>query len=193
MLQRIADFTEHQEDLKAKVVGALAYPVFLAGAGFIVLNILILFFVPRFEPIFKKLEDKDALPAISMLLMSTSHFLMGWGGVGILAAVVVGGMVYWRWSGTPNGRLRVDGWRLRLPGAGATCGPATKTSLTLSKPGLAGRSCPLPISPKTTSEKWSCTSGACAPLRQTHPSKGTPNAERRSFGERGIAVAVIWS
>jgi general secretion pathway protein F/type IV pilus assembly protein PilC len=119
VLQRIADFTEHQEDLKAKVVGALAYPVFLAGAGFIVLNILILFFVPRFEPIFKKLEDKDALPAISMLLMSTSHFLMGWGGVGALAAIVVGGMVYWRWSGTPNGRLRVDGWRLRLPGAGS--------------------------------------------------------------------------
>jgi len=119
VLQRIADFTEHQEDLKAKVVGALAYPVFLAGAGFIVLNILILFFVPRFEPIFKKLEDKDALPTISMLLMSTSHFLMGWGGVGALAAIVVGGMIYWRWSGTPNGRLRVDGWRLRLPGAGS--------------------------------------------------------------------------
>ena len=76
--------------------------MFLAVAGFIVLNILILFFVPRFEPIFKKLEDKDALPAISMLLMSTSHFLMGWGGVGALAAIVVGGMVYWRWSGTPR-------------------------------------------------------------------------------------------
>jgi len=119
VLQRIADFTEHQEDLKAKVVGALAYPVFLAGAGFIVLNILILFFVPRFEPIFKKLEDKDALPTISMLLMGTSHFLMGWGGVGALAAIVVGGMIYWRWSGTPTGRLRVDGWRLRLPGATA--------------------------------------------------------------------------
>ena len=47
VLKRIADFTEHQEDLKAKVIGALAYPVFLAVAGFVVLNILVIFFVPQ--------------------------------------------------------------------------------------------------------------------------------------------------
>jgi general secretion pathway protein F/type IV pilus assembly protein PilC len=118
VLQRIADFTEHQEDLKSKVVGALAYPVFLAVAGFIVLNILIIFFVPQFEPIFKKLEDKGELPFITTVLMGTSHFLMGWGGLAILAVMVIGGTAFWRWSGTPSGRLRVDGWRLRLPGAG---------------------------------------------------------------------------
>jgi general secretion pathway protein F/type IV pilus assembly protein PilC len=118
VLQRIAEFTEHQEDLKAKVVGALAYPVFLAVVGFILLNILILFFVPRFEPIFKKLEEKNALPTITALLMGTSHFLMGWGGLGMLAGAVVVGVIYWRWSGTPSGRLRVDGWRLRMPGVG---------------------------------------------------------------------------
>ena len=44
VLKRIAAFTEQQEDLKAKVIGALAYPVFLATTGFIVLNILIIFF-----------------------------------------------------------------------------------------------------------------------------------------------------
>ena len=60
VLKRIADFTEHQEDLKAKVVGALAYPVFLAVIGFIVLNVLVLFFVPKFEPIFKKLRRERA-------------------------------------------------------------------------------------------------------------------------------------
>src|SRR4051812_31628849 len=48
VLERIATFTEHQEDLKSKVVGALAYPIFLAATGFIVLNVLVIFFVPRF-------------------------------------------------------------------------------------------------------------------------------------------------
>src|SRR5437868_3701635 len=57
VLKRIADFTEHQEDLKAKVVGALAYPIFLAIVGFLVLNALVIFFVPKFENIFKKLEE----------------------------------------------------------------------------------------------------------------------------------------
>src|SRR5262245_57004460 len=49
VLERIAQFTEHQEDLKSKVVGALAYPIFLGITGFVVLNILVIFFVPKFE------------------------------------------------------------------------------------------------------------------------------------------------
>jgi len=118
VLRRIADFTEHQEDLKAKVVGAVAYPLFLAVTGFIILNILILFFVPRFEPIFKRLEEKGELPTITTMLISTSHFLMGWGGLGVLAGAISVISALWWWAGTPDGRLRVDGWRLRLPGAG---------------------------------------------------------------------------
>src|SRR5262245_45636431 len=52
VLKRIANFVEHQEDLKAKVVGSLAYPVFLAFAGLLVVTILMLFFVPKFEKVF---------------------------------------------------------------------------------------------------------------------------------------------
>jgi len=73
VLERIAQFTENQEDLRAKVIGAMAYPVFLAVTGFIILNILILFFVPRFEPIFEKLAQKGQLPALTEALISTSQ------------------------------------------------------------------------------------------------------------------------
>ena len=69
VLKRIANFVEHQEDLKAKVVGALAYPVFLAIAGFSVLNILVIFFVPKFEKIFEKLKEKGELPTLTTYLM----------------------------------------------------------------------------------------------------------------------------
>jgi general secretion pathway protein F/type IV pilus assembly protein PilC len=118
VLKRIADFTEHQEDLKAKVVGSLAYPVFLAVTGFVLLNLLVIFVVPRFEPIFKKLEEKGELPTTTELVMGTSHFLMGWGGLAVLIGLLVGGAAFMWWSKTPAGRLRVDGWRLRIPGAG---------------------------------------------------------------------------
>ena len=77
VLRRIADFTEHQEDLKAKVIGALAYPVFLAVIGFIVLNVLVIFFVPKFEPIFERLKAKGELPALTTLLIGISHFMHG--------------------------------------------------------------------------------------------------------------------
>jgi general secretion pathway protein F/type IV pilus assembly protein PilC len=117
VLQRIADFTEQQEDLKSKVVGALAYPLFLAVVGTIVLNVLVIFFVPRFEPIFKKLEEKGDLPAITQGLMGVSHFMQRqwW-----IIAIVIGGAVtcYRRWAATDNGRLVVDRVRLRIPLAG---------------------------------------------------------------------------
>jgi general secretion pathway protein F len=117
VLKRIADFTEHQEDLKAKVVGALAYPIFLASVGFIVLNALVIFFVPKFESIFQKLEEKGDLPGITKGLMGTSHFLQaqGWW----LVILAIGAVVAFRkWAATDKGRLIVDTWRLHMPGAG---------------------------------------------------------------------------
>src|SRR5213592_1475930 len=69
VLRRIADFTEHQEDLKSKVVGAMAYPAFLASVGTIVLTILLVFFVPKLEPIFKRLEEKGELPFLTKALL----------------------------------------------------------------------------------------------------------------------------
>jgi general secretion pathway protein F/type IV pilus assembly protein PilC len=118
VLKRISDFTENQDDLKSKVIGALAYPMFLAIVGFLVLNILVIFFVPKFEPIFKKLEEKGELPTLTMGLMGASHFLQGPGGLATVAAVAVGSFFFWSWSKAPAGRLIVDGWKLRLPGAG---------------------------------------------------------------------------
>jgi general secretion pathway protein F/type IV pilus assembly protein PilC len=117
VLKRIADFTENQEDLKAKVIGAMAYPIFLAVVGTIVLNVLIIFFVPKFEPIFKKLEEKGQLPALTKRLMETSHF-MQLHGVWLIPALIGGIVLFRRWAATPAGRLRVDNWRLRIPGAG---------------------------------------------------------------------------
>jgi general secretion pathway protein F/type IV pilus assembly protein PilC len=119
VLRRIADFAENQEELKSRVIGALAYPVFLAVTGFVVLNILVIFFVPRFEPLFKKLDEKGELPGLTMAVMKTSHFLQGWGGISTVVGVVGGFILFRIWAATPAGRFRVDSWKLRLPGAGS--------------------------------------------------------------------------
>jgi general secretion pathway protein F/type IV pilus assembly protein PilC len=117
VLKRVADFTEHQEDLKAKVVGSLAYPVFLAIVGMTVLLLLVVFVVPKFEKTFDKLREKGDLPTLTSGLMAFSHFLLNqwyWGVLGVAVA-------WWavrRWIRSDKGRLITDGWRLRLPGAG---------------------------------------------------------------------------
>jgi general secretion pathway protein F/type IV pilus assembly protein PilC len=122
VLHRIATFTEQQEDLKSKVVGALAYPLFLAITGFLVLNVLVIFFVPQFKPIFDRLEEKGELPTLTSALMSTSHFMQdlfltprGWFICGVIVSLFG---AYFRWARSDSGRLVMDRFRLRVPQAG---------------------------------------------------------------------------
>lgn len=114
VLKRIANFVEHQEDLKAKVVGALAYPAFLAFAGFSVLNILVIFFVPKFEKIFEKLKEKGELPTLTTYLMAFSHFLQSWQGGASAIGIVVAFIAFFRWT-RGGGRVWADRMRIKIP------------------------------------------------------------------------------
>jgi general secretion pathway protein F len=114
VLKRVATFVEHQEDLKSKVVGAMAYPAFLAIAGTVVVNILVIFFVPKFEPIFEKLRAKDQLPQLTTWLIKFSHFQQSWMGLATLVLGIFGVILLFRWA-RGSGRYTADGLRLRLP------------------------------------------------------------------------------
>lgn len=114
VLKRIAVFVEHQQDLKAKVVGSLAYPAFLAVAGFLVLNILVIFFVPRFEDIFSKMKAQGDLPALTQYLMALSHFMQSWLGIGTAVLLAIGAVMFLSWT-RRGGRTWADGVKLKLP------------------------------------------------------------------------------
>ncbi len=114
VLKRIANFVEHQEDMKSKVIGAMAYPVFLAVAGFLVLNILVIFFIPKFEPIFAKLKEKGELPQLTMGLMWFSNTLRSPVGVLFVLTVVAVVVLFVRWT-RRGGRMWADRQRIRLP------------------------------------------------------------------------------
>lgn len=118
-LKRTADFLELQEELKWRVVGAMAYPSFLAGAGTIVTIVLIVFFVPKFATLFARLEQQGGgLPGPTVALLWLSDFL---GRYGIFLALGLGGLFFWlrRRVQTPRGRLLADRWKLKIPVAGS--------------------------------------------------------------------------
>lgn len=117
VLERIAHFTEHQEDLKAKVIGALAYPVFLAITAFIVLMVLVVVFIPMFEPIFERLSARGELPLLTQGLIGFSHLIIDWWFV-IIPALILGGFGYWRLTSSEAARFWLDSVRLRMPVAG---------------------------------------------------------------------------
>jgi general secretion pathway protein F/type IV pilus assembly protein PilC len=118
-LKRTADFLEHQQELKARVTGAMIYPVFLATLGLVVTTVLIVFFVPKFTELFARLEQEGGgLPMATVILLQASAFLGRYGWAVAAALVVLG---YWvrRGARTPRGRLLVDRWKLKIPVAGA--------------------------------------------------------------------------
>jgi len=113
-LTRVAQFTETQDDLKKRTMGAIAYPAFLAVVGTIIVVVLVVFFVPKFGELFERLREKGELPAVTEWLLNTSAFLRTWG-VPILALAVGAGWWLRRWLRTDAGRWWSDRLRLRLP------------------------------------------------------------------------------
>lgn len=91
-LRRLAKFVQHQNDLKGKVVGAMIYPVFVATFGVVIVAVMLVFFVPKFQPIFDRMEAERGLPWTTSTLMAMSHgmqqywiFLLA-GGAGLFLA-----------------------------------------------------------------------------------------------------------
>lgn len=119
VLRRIADFTEHQEDMKAKVIGAMAYPAVLAGLGSVILLVLVLFFVPKFEQVFDRLKEKGQMPALTTGLLWVSNTLgnpLVFVPLGVVLFLGFG--VFQAWASSPTGRYQLDALRLKVPGAG---------------------------------------------------------------------------
>ncbi len=117
-LKRTADFLEHQEELKARVVGAMIYPAILAVAGTTVTIVLLVFFVPKFAELFARLEEKGGLPIATVWLLWISDTLGS--PYGVAAALAVAGLVFFAWqhSQTERGRLLADTWKLKIPVVG---------------------------------------------------------------------------
>lgn len=116
-LDRIAQFTEQQEELKSRTVGALAYPVILATIGTLVVSVLVIFFVPMFAEIFQQLRERGELPIMTEALLGVSDTVRGYGVLLLLGAAAAFVLVRARLQ-TDEGRYWLDRLKLRLPLAG---------------------------------------------------------------------------
>ena len=113
-LDRVAQFTEQQEDLKAQTIGALAYPTFLASVGTLIVTALIVFFVPQFEELFQSLRERGELPMLTEWLLWLSKSLQSWSllfvGLLVFAALALKAQL-----ATEKGRRYRDRLKLAVP------------------------------------------------------------------------------
>lgn len=117
-LDRVAEFTEKQEDLRSRVAGALAYPAILAVVGATIVTVLMVFFVPQFSELFSQLRQNGQLPILTDWLLWLSDTLRQWGWLLLALAVGLAWVARVKLA-TEAGRHWLDRLKLKLPVAGA--------------------------------------------------------------------------
>lgn len=112
VLSRLSEFLESQSKLKSKVIGAMAYPAFMALMGVVIIAILMLVVVPKVTAIFE--DFSQALPWYTRTLIWTSDLFANWWW---LLALLTAGTIWGvrRWRETPEGRAKWDAKVLDVP------------------------------------------------------------------------------
>lgn len=112
VLMRLAEARETDDELRGKVLSALAYPAFVLAVGFASVFIILTFFLPRIMNLFQGMGR--VLPLPTRMVMAVSGFFAGYW-VWMVALGGVAALALGRFLRTKRGRLAVDGWVLRLP------------------------------------------------------------------------------
>lgn len=112
VLERLADWLESQQALRAKLLTALIYPAALALTAGAVVAALMGFVVPRVVEQFESMGRE--LPWLTRAVIATSDALVAWGPLLALAmvAAAIGAAALLR---RPGPRLRFDRLVLKLP------------------------------------------------------------------------------
>jgi type IV pilus assembly protein PilC len=70
ILKRLSDYRERAADIKAKITGAMIYPVIILMVAALLVTAVIVFVIPKFDEIFTSMDIE--LPGITTLLLDTS-------------------------------------------------------------------------------------------------------------------------
>jgi type IV pilus assembly protein PilC len=112
VLNRIAEFLEKAQALKSKVKSAMMYPVVVLALASIIVAVILIFIMPKFEDMFKQLGGDLPLP--TKILIEASRILIH---KSYLVALAIIGLViaYKQTYKTQQGKYIIDQYMLRLP------------------------------------------------------------------------------
>lgn len=118
-LQRTAAFLRKQDEMRAKILGALTYPLILGIVGTVITGLMIAFLVPKFQPFFDRLEQSGAgLPLVTVILLAMSHVMLKYGLLIPIAILGIGFGIS-KWLKTKTGRVTFDRYILKVPVLGS--------------------------------------------------------------------------
>ena len=77
VLNRLSEFMEKAEKIKGKVVAAMFYPIAVLVVATVIMGVLMVYVVPKFEEIFKDMLEGAALPDFTNLVLGISRVIKG--------------------------------------------------------------------------------------------------------------------
>lgn len=113
VLNRLADYTESQAKLRAKMKSAMMYPSIMMLVCVGLVSYLLISVVPKILGIFAKNKDM-VLPLPTRILVGATDFMQNYWWlllIGTAAAI----FAFLAWKKTPSGQKKVDSLKLRLP------------------------------------------------------------------------------
>jgi type IV pilus assembly protein PilC len=188
LMEKIADYMENHEEIKAKIKGAMFYPAAVIAVAFIVTTLLLLFVIPQFEDLFSSFDA--SLPALTGALIAMSrglrdHFLLIFGG--IIGSIVFIVISYRRSEKMQRG---VDRLSLRMPIFGEILRKAAVSRYARTLATMFGSGVPLVESLDSVAGATgnSLYSDACSNIREA---VSTGRSLSASMADTGLFPAMV--
>ncbi|MGD0617312.1 MAG: type II secretion system F family protein [Bryobacteraceae bacterium] len=140
IFERLGEFERTRDELRNYIISSLVYPALLTLVGCTSIFILLKFVVPRFAEVFE--DSRVPMPLPTQIMMNASHFVETWG-VPIIAGLFLLVLLHQAWIRTVSGRLKWDGFRLKIPLLGIALRKAETARFARAMGTLVAASVPL--------------------------------------------------
>ena len=140
VLGQIAEFQMREKEIRSRISSALIYPAVLLALAIGVLIFLLVFFIPRFQTIFKGFGA--ALPLLTRIIVAVSDVATHYGPF-VAAFIVVIIFAFKRWMASESGRRTWQRIILRMPLVGPLAARFAMTRFCRMLGTLVGAGVPL--------------------------------------------------
>jgi len=112
-LNYLADHLEREYNLKAKIKGAMSYPLLIIAMMIGIVFLMSYYVLPQLTTMLE--ESGQDLPLITKIIIKSSSFMRSWLGIGFMIGMALLFVVLFRFSSTPEGKIKKDKNLLKLP------------------------------------------------------------------------------
>jgi general secretion pathway protein F len=112
VVERLADFLEHQQELRNQVLSTMAYPLIMVCAMVGVVGVLFVYVIPKIVQVFEHTGQSLPLPTKILIFLATQ---LRTNGFFLLLGVFLLAFLFHNWKKTPRGKETWDRMVLRLP------------------------------------------------------------------------------